>query len=185
MSRDRYNTPQALARRFLMVASIVTLTSCSSLATFEITETAEAHIEKGSLLEQLVGSMGFGDFLSMDVTANQELQNSGVQKRHIESVSLQSLTLVIVDPAQDQGFDFIESLEFSIDSPGSEPARIAYGGPFEETDKSVELSVESVELAPYATDASMDITTDVTGRRPDHDTTVEAQMVLEVVAKLF
>ncbi|RMD59397.1 hypothetical protein D6833_11495 [Candidatus Parcubacteria bacterium] len=160
------------------------LVSCEEWRTVEIEETAETVVEQGTVVEQLVGSMGFGDFLNMDISANQELQNSDIQKNHIEKAKLTLLRLTITDPPSGQDFTFLDSLEFFVESPNASKQRIAHLDAFEAGETTVDLELDDVELAPYATDDYMNVTAEVTGRRPDNDTTIEALMRIEVVAKL-
>jgi len=57
---------------------------------------------------------------------------------------------------------------------------IARGSSFATGLKSVGLEIEPVNLAPYASGDSMTITTDVDGHRPDHETTIKADIVLDI-----
>ncbi len=68
-----------LHRLFGWIALAVSLTACGSgLDTFRITETATTVVPKGTLVEELVGGLGFDGFTDMDLTSNQSLANQGV-----------------------------------------------------------------------------------------------------------
>ena len=166
-----------------LIFVVLAFTSCDSLRTFEIEQKSETTVERGTIVEQLVGNMGFGEFLNMDLSDNQQMKNNDAQKEHIEKASLTLLELTIAQPTNGQDFTFLDSLEFYVESNKNPKKRIAYKDTFEAGQKKVQLELENLELAPYATEETMDISTEVTGRRPDNDTTIEAILKLEIVAK--
>ncbi len=164
-----------------LVSILLALATCAGPGQIDVTETARTTIPKGSLLEQLAGDLGFADFATIDLTQSQELQNQGVERHQIEHVYLQRLMLRIVDdPSEGRDFTFIDSIAFFAEADGLPRRRIAHGGPFEEGAREVGLDLDDVDLAPYATAPSMTLTTEVSGRRPSMDTTVEAEVVLRV-----
>lgn len=169
-----------MRRRLLNGVLLLGLVGCGSVGQVSITETATTTIEKATILEQLVGDMGFGSFLNMDISQNQELENQGVERNQLNSVHVRSLELTITDPADGQDFTFIESLAFYAEADGLDRALIASGGPFDAGAKAVNLDVEAVDLADFAAAPSMDITIEVEGRRPDQTTTVRCDLVLDV-----
>ncbi len=63
-----------------------------------ITETATTEVPGGTLLEQLVGELGFGDFLNMDLTESEELVNQGVEPGDIKEVYLVDFVLAATSP---------------------------------------------------------------------------------------
>lgn len=165
--------------RLFALGVLVALGNCGGLDNFEIHEDATAVIPGGTLLDQLASDAGFDGFLNMDVDQSQELKNQGVRKNQIDSLKLKQLTLEITQPAG-QDFTFLESLEFFIEAAGLPRKRIASGGPFASGATRVELAVDDVELKPYATAESMNVTTQVTGRRPPQETTVKAALTFGV-----
>ena len=154
--------------------------TCGKLDTFDISQKSSASIQGASILEQLVGDIGFGGFLNMDISQNEELKNQGVKKNQIDSVHLKTVTLTITDPPSGRDFTFVESLKFYVESEGLERKLIASGGPFESGLTTVGLNIEDVELSSYAAAPSMNITTEATGRRPSQNTTIEATLALTV-----
>jgi hypothetical protein len=153
--------------------------TCHGLDRFTVTESTRSEIMGGGLVEQLLPALGLG-FANFDITQNQTLQNQGVTKNQIDSVKMTRLTLTIIDPPSGQDFRFLDGLTFFVSAPGLERAMIASGGPFPSDARTVELTVEDVELAPYVVADRMDITTEARGRRPRQTTTVEATIVLDV-----
>ncbi|OGQ90355.1 MAG: hypothetical protein A2289_26415 [Deltaproteobacteria bacterium RIFOXYA12_FULL_58_15] len=169
------------ALRYGTIALILAAITCGDIDKFTIEESSSTTIQGASLLEQLAGDLGFGGFLNMDISQNQELQNQGVEREQIDSVHIQSLTLTITDtPPEGRDFTFIDNLEFFVESQGLERKLIASGGPFAAGLTTVGLEVENVDLAPYAAAESMNITSEVTGRRPSKETTIDGKIVLEV-----
>lgn len=161
----------------------VALSACGSdgLDTFHIQETSTAQIAKGTLVEQLVGSFGFGDaFLHMDITSNEKLKNRGVKRSQIDSVRLESLKLQITAPASGQTFDFLDKIAFYVEAEGVARKRIAVLDPVPDGVTTLSLSIDSLELAPYVAAPEMALTTEATGKRPANDTTVKATVGLVV-----
>lgn len=171
-------------KRSIFFCACLALATCDSLDNFDVEQKSRASIPGQTPLEMLLGSVSFTGFDNFDITQNAELKNQGVTKNQIDSVRLSRVTLTVVDPASGQDFMFISSLSFFVEAPGLPRVRIATGGPFPAGANMVELNVDDVELAPYATAASMNITTESSGQKPQQDTTVEATIGLDVDANL-
>ncbi len=149
-----------------------------------MTQTASATIPGASLLEQLTGAFNFGNLGNFDISQSQEFKNQGITKAQINSVKLKTLTLRITAPASGQDFTFLQSLTFFIEAPGVEKKEVAHGGPFAANAKEISLTVNDLELAPYATASAMTFTTTAVGRKPNSDTTLEAKVVLDADVNL-
>lgn len=162
----------------LMLVALAAIT-CGTLDTFAVSESSRATIPRGNVLEQLAGDVGFGDFVKLDITESQQLQNQGVTRNQIDSVRVDALTLEVVSP-EGGDLSFLDELGFFVEAPGEARRRIARGGPFPAGEASVSLTLDDVDLAPYAAAESMTITTEVSGSRPDQDTTVDATIELIV-----
>ena len=156
------------------------LMTCGDLDTFEVRKKSSTTLEKRSLLEDLIGDISFGELASFDLSESSELANQGVEKNQIDAVHLTSLSLQITAPPNGQDFTFLQSIEFYVEAPGVERRLIASGADFAAGATRVDLDVEDVDLAPYATAESMQVTTEATGSRPENDTTIEATLVLSV-----
>jgi hypothetical protein len=166
--------------RTCAMGALLALLCCGGMDTFDVAEEASATIEGASLFEQLAGDMGFGSFLNMDISQSQELKNQGVEKNQIDSVKLTTLTLTIADPPSGQDFSFLQELSFFVEAEGLPRKLIASRTSFPSGETSVAMTIEDVELAPYATAPSMNISAEVNGRRPSHQTTIKADMSLKV-----
>ena len=151
------------------------------LLTIEISETSQVMVEKGTVLESLLGDLGFGDFVSMDLTQSQELANQGVEPGDIERVTLTVLELEAIDPS-DADLSFFESMTFYASSPDVDQVKIASAPGFPEGESLVSFDLEDVDLTPYVVSESMSLTTEITANRPDQDTLVEARFTVEVQA---
>lgn len=163
-----------------LAASIVVATStCGGLDTFELTERSRTIVPAGTLIDQLVGDLGFGDFLALDLTENRELANQGVERHEIDSVMIGAIDLEIAGP-EGADFTFLDDIEFYVQAEDLPRVRIARGGPFPQGADSVSLDIDAVELAPYAAASSMDITTEARGRPPRSETTIDAVVTLLV-----
>jgi hypothetical protein len=165
--------------RGLFALMLFAITTCGALDQISVSQSSRSTIPQGSLLEQFVGDIGFGELVEVDLTESQELQNQGVTKEQIDSVKLTSLSLTVVSPSQGD-FTFLDRVEFFVEAPGVEKKRIASGGPFAAGDSMVDLALDDVELKPYVVSEKLTITTDARGNRPSEATTVEAQLDLLV-----
>jgi hypothetical protein len=157
---------------------LIGLITCGGLTHITVSQTASATIPGASLLESLVGDVGFGGFANFDITQSQELKNQGVKREQIDSVKIQSLTLEITAPPSGQDFTFLESIAFFVDAPGQPQKQVAHGGPFTAGATSISMTIDDVELAPYATATSMTFTSKVTGKKPKTETVVLAKVIL-------
>ncbi len=165
------------SRKVVIVLLMGLLVTCGGLTKVSATQTATATIPGGSVLDLLTGDIGFGNLGNFDITQSQEFKNQGVKREQINSVKLRTLT--ITAPANGQDFTFLQSLAFFVEAPGVPKKEIAHGGPFAIGAKEISLTVLDVELAPYATAASMTFTTTANGKKPKVDTTIEAKVILD------
>ncbi len=169
-------------RRYVAVGSFALVWSaCESLSTFHLNETSEATIERGTLVEDLAGDLGFGDFLEMDISESATLRNAGVEPGDIREVRLEAFTLDVTSP-EGGDLSFIRDLAFYVEADGLPRERIAWQDTFPEGAGFVEMNLDDVDLTDYAVSETMSITTEVTGGRPDEDTTVDATVDIAVGA---
>lgn len=143
-----------------------------------VTTTGRAVIEKGTVVEQAVGGVGFSQFTAIDFSQSQEFKNNNVQKKHVSEARVKEITLTIELPAG-QSFDFLESVMFYIEAPGLEKKRLAH----KKVPRGVSrftCELEDLDIAPYVRADTMQVTTSVKGRRPDAETTLEARLSVKV-----
>ena len=61
---------------------ILTTITCGPLDVISVEETSMTTVEKASFLEQVIGDIGFGAFLNIDLVDNTELRNQGIERHH-------------------------------------------------------------------------------------------------------
>jgi hypothetical protein len=145
----------------------------------EVEESAEVTVPGGTLLEELLGDLGFEEFVTMDITASDELVNQGVEPGDIVNVSLTTFDLEVTAPT-DGDMTFFEEMSVFVDGDDLPRVRIASLDAFPEGQQRVSFDRDGVDLTPYVTGTAMGIDTEVTGRSPDEDTTIKAYFVVEV-----
>lgn len=182
------NKGESKMRRHGLLALAMALTAANcgleDLTKIDVTIKSTTEVEGASPLENLISQFGFGGFLDMDIANSQEFKNQGIKKEHIDSIQMRSLTLRITQPATGQDFTFLEHLEFYVEAEGQERKLAADGGPFEAGEKSISMTVKTLDLAPYATAPAMNLATEADGRRPGEDTTIEATVIFDVDVNL-
>jgi hypothetical protein len=151
-----------------------------ALFRFDVSQSDTVVIEQGTVLEALVAELGF-DFLDADIEVSQELANQGVAPGDVSGVYFRELVLTVQAPASGD-LAFIERLEFFVSGDGLPTQRVAWQDEFAPGQPVVTLNLDDVDLTDYVVAESMDIVTEVGGRRPSEDTTVEAAFVIEVGA---
>ena len=149
----------------------------SDLFHIEVHESSKTTVEQGTVLEDLIGDLGFEDFVSMDITAAEELQNQGVEPGDIQEVFLTEFRLTAAD---DLDLSFLDSMELYVESPGLERVRVAWQDTFPEGQSTVEFNLDEVDLTDYVVSQSVTISTEVTAHRPEEDTQVTAKFGLDV-----
>lgn len=168
----------ASASRLAALVALGAMATCDNIDNFEVAVGGKGTIPKGTLIDELLASLELAEFQSIDLT--NELKNQGVTKDDVDSVRLLSFTIAIEGPPG-ATFDFLDSITFSIRTEGAPTrvlARLA-AVPAGATELTLEVEPD-VELKPYVVAPSMTITSEVKGKRPDQDTTVRADLTLDV-----
>lgn len=166
-------------QRYLPLFVLVLAGCGGKLATIKISDSVSTVVAQGTILESLVGSLGFDGFLNMDVTQAQELRNQGVEPGDIKDVRLTSFVLSVTDP-QGGDMSFLQSMTLSVEAPDIDAAEIAHADAFPAGQNSVAFTIDDLDLTPYALSRSMTMTTAVNGHRPDQDTTIKASYSLDI-----
>lgn len=159
--------------------TLIALLGCTNLTTLSIEESAEATVEKGSILEDLLGDFGFSEFVTMDLTASEKMQNQGVGPGDIEDVNLIYFEMEAIGP-DGADLSFIQSMDILVEAPGLEQRLMASADDFPEGQALVPFTIEDLDLTPYVVSQEMTISTDVTAHRPEVDTQVEARFQVDV-----
>ena len=164
--------------RAVLAASL--LTGCKGIA-FNVSQESEIVVEQGTPLEALLNDLSFGEFTDLDITSRDVVQNQGVEPGDINDVRLTELVLTATDPA-DADLSFLSSLEFYVEADGLPVELVARQDAFPAGQSRVPLDVVDLDLTEYAVQPSMTLTTEVSGGRPDVDTTVLAEFTLRIRA---
>ena len=149
------------------------------LTTIDIEDSAVTEIEGATILETLVGDLGFESFVSMNIVESEELQNQGVAPGDIKNARLASFELEAVSPS-DGDLSFLEDMAILVSGPDLPEELLASADAFPEGEPLVVFDLEDVDLTDYIVSESLTLSTDVTGSRPEQTTTVEARFRLEV-----
>ena len=149
------------------------------LITISVTESSTTTVEEGTILEDLLGDLGFESFLSMDLTESQELQNQGVEPGDIVDVRLVYLELEALSPSG-ADLSFIEEMDVFVSAPGLDTVLIAEAASFPEGEAIVPFDIADVDLTEYVVSRSMTFTTEINAHRPEADTEVEARFEVDV-----
>jgi len=166
------------ARGAASVLGLAVLSTCANLDNIDVETSGKATIPKATLVDKLLGdALAFVGMDQIDFT--QEFKNQGVSKDDVDSVRLSSMTLSIEAPPTGN-FDFLQRIEFFAESDGLPKVSIASIETVPAGSKTLNLVVTNAELKPYVVAPSMRITSQVKGSRPDEDTTVKAEAVLDV-----
>ncbi len=171
----------SLSYRVLPVALVGAFLACRSraLTHIDIGDSDTVTVEAGTIVEELLGDLGFEAFTQMNIVAAEELQNQGVEPGDISSVQLVSFELEVTAP--DSGdLSFFESFSVWVEAPGLEPVLIADTEDFSEGSRVVSFDVYDVDLTDYVVSESMTLSTDIVAGRPAEETVVKATYLLDV-----
>ncbi|GDX80212.1 hypothetical protein LBMAG42_20230 [Deltaproteobacteria bacterium] len=135
-------------------------------------------VERGTLVEDLLGDLGFSDFVSMDLTAAEELQNQNVKPGDISSAVLTDFGLEAVSGASD--LSFIETMDLLVEAASLPELRIAFATAFPEGEATVDFQTTGSDITSYVTSQALTLSTDMSGHRPDEDTVVRAYWTVTV-----
>lgn len=164
----------------LSFALLAPLAGCDGrLITIPLTGSAETTVQKGTLVEALIGEFGFSDLTKLDITSSSELQNQGVEPGDLTSVVMTKFALTVTDP---DGADlaFLESLELWAEAPDVAKVLVATTPPIDDGATTVDMQLEDVDLVDHAVSQSMTLTLEASGNRPDVDTSIRADWALSV-----
>jgi hypothetical protein len=157
---------------------ILTLLACG-LTTISIDESAQTEVPKATIAELILGDMGFGDFVSMDLTESSELANQGVEPGDVEDVRLTYMELEAMTP-EGSDLSFFNEMRIFVEAPELDRQELAWSEDFPEGESTVVFTLEEVDLTPYAVSQSMTFDIEVDAARPEDDTVVEARFGVDV-----
>ena len=150
-------------------------------------ETSVPAAPLGEVLPPLDAFPAIGSFNSLDFNQNQDFQNQGVTKDHVASAKLESFQLKVLAPA-DQDFTFLDTLE--VYAKAGDRERLVASKQNISTlnlkapNPVLKLEPLDVELQPFLAAPSMSLSVRGKGRMPQKDVRLQADVKLQVRAKL-
>ena len=163
----------------LTAAALVLWMGCSSLFTIRIRDESVSTVPEGTVVDSLIGDIGFSDFTAIDLTQSAELQNQGVQPGDISEVFMEELQLEATSPAG-ADLSFIDSVAIYVEAPGLARVLLASQDTFPVGQALVDMEIEGVDLVDYAVSESMTFDVEMSGNRPEEATDITARYTLAV-----
>ena len=164
----------------LLATSLLWIGCQGRLFTVHLDRSDEFTVEQGSIVEQFLDAFGLLEFLDMDLTTSQELQDQGVQPGDIEGVYFDRFVLQVLRP-QGEDLSFLDAMSIYLEAPGVPSVLVASAASFPEGVDRVEFQVQSDEdITAHLVSRSMTLTTEVNGHRPSEDIDIEASFSLSV-----
>lgn len=155
------------------------LCTCGTLDQFDVGTSATATIAKGTLVEGLLDTLQFEAFDDLDFS--QEIANQGVSEDQIDSVRITSF-VIHTEAGSGATLDFLESVAFYAEAEGLERILVASSADFDGKTEVALTLADDAELKPYLIAPSMTLSAEVSGKRPQQDTTLTADVALTVDA---
>lgn len=143
-----------------------------------VSGSAKTTIESGTVVEGLLGDLGFSGLTEMDVTAAEELRNQNVKPGDITSAVLTDFVFTAESGSPDLGF--FSEVTLSVEADGLDSLAIASQDNFPEGDAVVDFATTGAEIEPFVVSQEMTLTTDVTAHRPEEDTVLRVNYTLIV-----
>lgn len=165
-------------RNSIAVASLLGLTMCESLDNIDISAGGKTTVPKATLVDKLLGAVDFAGFEKVDFTQN--FKNQGVTEDQVDSIHVKAMSLIIEAP-NGGNFNFLKTLHFFAQAEGLDKVEIASMVMVPQGKRELDLTINTdIELKPYVTAPSMQITSEIEGERPEQDTLIGAAVVLDV-----
>lgn len=173
--------PLSSSRRLVPYLSLGLFVACrgGAITHIELDGADRVTVEAGTVVEDLLGDLGFDAFTDMNIVEAKELQNQGVEPGDIDGVQLVSFELSVVSPSEGD-LSFFESMSVYVESPGLEPVLIAEAFDFPQDARVVSFDVYDTDLTEYVVSESMTLSTDIVAGRPSEETVVKASYLLDV-----
>lgn len=167
---------------FVLVASASLALGCQPPLEFDLDLDGETLVEASGPLDQLVGRFpAFESFTTFDIENAAELVENELTRDAVQEARVTAGRVLVMSP-DGANFDFLNEINFFVEAPEQERARVAGSSPGRGID-SVELDLDGVDIAPFLRDELFTIVTTANGKNPDQDVTVRAELTLHVIAQ--
>lgn len=170
--------------RLVLVVAVLPFTACAPLA-FSTEVKGETVVLGNAMQPTLNVFPAIGGMNDLDFNANREFLNASVKRENVSAVSVQSVTVKILTP-ENQDFSFLESLQLVAQATDNS-AVFAEKLDIRTLDltaptPTLTMDVKPVDLAPYVTAPIMSIVMRGKGKTPVGDTRLEVKVKLFVSA---
>jgi hypothetical protein len=150
---------------------------CGELLTLRVSAQAQTQVAGAGALGAVLGeALALTGWEGLEVALDEDLANQGVERGDITEAHLERLVL----SSPDGSLDFLTSITVEVTCDSLPRTRVASTEDVPPGARSVELTLEDVDLAPCLVEDSLQFTTTVTGSAPQQDTTVTADVTLAV-----
>ena len=167
-------------RTWMLIAVMAGTLGCQGkLLTIRVSDEATVTVPKGTILNELLGSLGYGDFANMNLVESEELRNQGVQPGDIKDVVLESFELEATAP-DGSDLSFLDSVELLASADDLDTVLVASATSFPEGQAKVVFDTTDVDLTEHVVSEAMSFTPDIVGHQPPDDTDVTARFTVAV-----
>lgn len=183
----RYNVSRVC--RVAALVALITLAfglgGCGGdgVITFTVTKDSDEQVVEGSN-NPIDDFVPFDSPFSFNINLEQQLQKRDA--KGAKRVELRGLKMLVTEtkmPAGDtDNFDFLDSIEFYVDSENQERQRLAWLTDVPQGKQTLDLNVDdSINLKPYI-EEGMSLKTSAEGTPPDDDTSIKGEVTIWVKA---
>jgi hypothetical protein len=171
--------------RKILPLYVLLCTGCPGLGQvgFDIDTNGSSQFQGNPAAGLLTVFPSFGGFGNIDFSQKADFQNNNTRKDHVVEARLSKLTLKVVNPLGDT-LGFISTVEFDVGATGLPTVRIAEAT-IPAGVSTVDLTIDNQDMAAYVKADNFSITTKGTGHSPVHDTTIEADLTMHIVANVL
>ncbi len=175
--------------RLALVLSSLLLTGCNGvLVTFTTTIKGSTTIQGNPVPSIFNLFPQVNNFNDLNFDDNQDFKNNNAQKAHVKTAKVTSFTLKITDP-NDQNYDFLDDVKFSVESPGNNTTELAHKTGIAQLglaapNPTLVLDVPGEDIAAHIRADDVTFSSSGSGRQPNQNVTVEANVTLLIGAGL-
>jgi len=160
-----------------------TLEDLESLDNIEVPITTSTTIQKGSMLESVLGGFPQLDaFTRVDLSQQQAFSDTGYSSDDVDKITLKSLTMKITAPdSENADLSFLGAMRFYIQANDLPKLEMATAMPPQSGDREVSFETTGDDLKNYLLEGGGEITIEIDdSRRPEVDTTIEIKVIFDV-----
>ncbi len=160
-----------------------TLKDLESLDNIEVPITTSTTIQKGSMLESVLGGFPQLDaFTRVDLSQQQAFSDTGYSSDDVDKITLKALTMKITAPDNENAdLSFLGAMRFYIQANDLPKLEMATAMPPQSGDREISFETIDDDLKNYLLEGGGEITIEIDdSRRPEVDTTIEIKVIFDV-----